>query len=123
MTIAASGVYAFVGLGGPYWANDQDTHPGALASGSGSAVGIALQNVSLALAFFQVDRVATILAASNAFGAGFDSTNAADWSSVGFGPSELGALGSSFFAMSATATSASLVGLGSLLTVSLRSTR
>ena len=48
LEVGASNVYAFVGLGGPYFNPD-----GTLAAGSSSAVGVALKNLSFGLALLK----------------------------------------------------------------------
>jgi len=55
MTIGASGVYAFVGLGGPYWAINQDSSPGALGERRRRGGGAGVEQRQLRMGFFNPD--------------------------------------------------------------------
>jgi hypothetical protein len=52
LTIGASNVYAFVGIGGPYWVTDPDGTVHAPVS-AGGAVGLALGDVDFGLALMK----------------------------------------------------------------------
>src|SRR5665213_1394575 len=93
MTIGASSVYAFVGFGGPYWSVNPTTGM-VTAPTNSSAVGLAISNVNLGIAFF--------------------SQNIID----GVHDTHLLEENSSYFALKLTAGSASLVGM-SFLTATL----